>query len=378
MFKKLLLSAVLLTSLPIYANVASNEAIVKQAVDAMMKKDHTPGVAVLLYVDGKPYSYYAGVANQEKKTPITQKTIFELGSLSKLYTSLLLAQAVDAATLQLNDAMTDFLPNASDELGDITLLNLATHTSGLPFEVPTTVRSTETLNAYLASYSSDTVADQTWLYSNVGFGLLGLTIEAKTHKNINQLYISQILQPLKMQPIGSVIPQKLRSYYATGYGLDNKPIPHDESGLLASAWAVKASPSDMQKFLSAAIGLPGTPERILYPMRLTQSSFVTLEDKNQGLGWMIHDVADDPVTTDLEPATVDKITKSGIYNGDKLIDKTGGTEGFRAYIAVIPNKNTGIVLLTNQATAMADIVETAHAILYQVNGIKENDEENIR
>ena len=78
------------------AAVRDDNAIVKQAINAFMEENHIPGVAVELYVNGKAESYYFGYANPETNVPVSKSTIFELGSISKVMTSLLLAQEVDA------------------------------------------------------------------------------------------------------------------------------------------------------------------------------------------------------------------------------------------------------------------------------------------
>ena len=80
----------------------SHADIVKKAVDAFMSDNDVPGVVVELYVDGKPESYYFGYANPNIRRPMNKNTIFEIGSISKVMTSLLLAREVDTANVQLN------------------------------------------------------------------------------------------------------------------------------------------------------------------------------------------------------------------------------------------------------------------------------------
>jgi beta-lactamase class C len=127
---------------PINENTKVSDAdIVKETANAFMSENHIPGLAILLYVDGAASSYYFGYADREKKKPVTQKTIFEVGSLSKLMTSLLFAQEIDMAKMNLNDSVKKYLPDLSTAFDDISLKELATHTSGLEFNVPKTVQS---------------------------------------------------------------------------------------------------------------------------------------------------------------------------------------------------------------------------------------------
>lgn len=355
-----------------------NAELVKTTMMDFMKENNVEGVAVEMYVDGKPRTYNFGYANAEKKKPITQNTIFEVGSITKLMTSLLFAQEVDAAKVQLTDPITHYMTTLPDSYKSISLQSLATHTAGFPFLPPENVKSENDLQQYLRDNAPTAAINQEWQYSNFSIGMLGMTLEAITHENFDQLYRQRILAPLRMQQIGLVVPEKLLKNYAQGYDKDNNPVERDSLGLFPAAADVKASASDMQKFLSAAIGLPGTPPRILYPMRMTQATYVELPDKMQGLGWTIHpfteatasDLLIEPEEMNRGPLPVKEVLTRAKYNGDALIDKTGGTPGFRSYIAVIPNKKTGIVILTNHFVSNKAIVETGRELLFKVNNIK--------
>ena len=76
----------------------------------------------------------------------------------------------------------------------------------------------------------------------------------------------------------------------------------------------------------------------------------------------------------LDPLDVTEVYPKARYSGDMLIDKTGGTGGFRSYMAVIPNRKTGIVILTNKFVPGAPIVHLGREILFKLNQIEENDE----
>ena len=250
--------------------------VVKQVITKFMEVNHVPGVAVELYVNGQPQHYYFGYAKPHKKLPVTKNTIFELGSISKVMTSILLAQEVDAAKLRVEAPVRDLLPELSEDFDDATLKNLATHTAGVELQLPDNIKTPAELNSFLANYSYENIANEKWIYSNIGIGVLGMAMERATHKNLNTLYIQRILQPLHMQPIGMVVPPALKANYAQGHDKEGQPISPMPLSVLPAGGQMKASSADMQRFLSAAIGLPGTPEGILYPMRLTQSVFLEL------------------------------------------------------------------------------------------------------
>ncbi|RDI42537.1 serine hydrolase [Aquicella lusitana] len=365
----------LLLLVPFYASAETLDAdaeTVKQEVTALMKEHDIPGAAVEIYVDGKPRSYYFGFANQEKKTPVTKLTIFEVGSITKIMTSLLLAQEVDAAKVQLDDPVTKFMSSLPGDFDDMTLKSLATHVSGLPFDAPS-IQDQTAFENYLGKWKPTYSAGDKWTYSNVGIGMLGMALESVTHKNYNQLYRSQILSPLKMQPIALSVPQRLQRYYAQGYNKDGKPVNPLQLGLFAPAYGFKLSADDMHRFLGAAIGLPGTPERIFYPMRMTQTAYVKLNDMDQGLGWLIHPftsantapLLSDPAM-ELGPLNVVDVYDKPVFNGEALIDKTGSTDGFRTYIAVLPNRKSGIAIMINKNVPGNAVVHTARKILFDL------------
>jgi beta-lactamase class C len=377
-----LLSATLLLFYSIGINAAPtspaaadpNAAIIQQTVAAFMQKNNIPGVAVEVYQDGKAYSYYVGYADRDKKTPVTKDTIFEVGSISKIMTSVLLAQEIDSATVALNDPITKYMPQLPESFDNVSLLNLATHTSGLPFNVPEAVKNEAELYQYLDQSETNYTPNKQWVYSNFGIGVLGYTLENVTHKNFNQLYRRHILLPLRMREIGLTVPKKLQRFYAQGYDKRGNPVNQMQWGVFPAAGGLKLSANDMQRFLSAAIGLPGTSARIFYPMRMTETAYVRLSDRMQGLGWQIHLLSESKVSSLLNepesmgfgPLPVIEIFDKPVYTGDALIDKTGATDGFSAYIALIPNKKSGVVILTNRYVSRGAIVNAGRDILFKL------------
>lgn len=377
MIKAILAPLLLILSLSAFADTETdpNADIVKQTIAQFMEKNNVPGVAVELYVNGKPHSYYFGYADREKKKPINKKTIFEVGSISKVMTSLLLAEEVDFSKMQLTDSITKYIPDLPQTFGNVTLQSLATHTSGLSSNVPSSVATEEDLKNYLTRFSPPYSPNQQWVYSHFGMGMLGQAIEKGAQKDINQLYQKQILSPLGMQPIGITVPKKLQAFYAQGHDENGDPVV-SKLNVFPSAAGVKASAGDMQRFLSAAIGLPGTPGKIFYPMRMTQTAYVKLPGQLQGLGWQIHPITPENVQELLDVDVTESIMTGAIkvnevidkptFDGNALIDKTGTTPGFRSYIALIPNKKSGIVILTNSHSLDRQIVEAGREILFKL------------
>lgn len=351
--------------------------LVTSTMTTYMEKHHVPGAAVLLYVKGKPYSYYFGYADRDKKIPVTRDTIFELGSISKVMTTLLLAEEMKANKLHLADPVTNYFQALPHYFSNVSLKNLATHTAGLPFNLPKKVKTQNDLSLYFKRARLDADPNRQWQYSNAGIGMLGIALEKLTHKEVNQLFLAEVMMPLGMQPIGVTVPKELKANYAQGYDRDNKPAPRFEWSLFPAAGSIKASAHDMQRFLAAAIGLPGTPQRVQKAMRLAETPYVRLEDKMQGLGWQIYPLTSGTVPKllsrvhdlDFGPDHVEEMIANPIFNGQALIDKTGTTDGFRAYIAFIPDKKSGVVVLMNKRVSNQVIVEAARKILFKASHV---------
>jgi beta-lactamase class C len=388
--KKVLFSLIILIT---FLLISSKYAQAKQPIDpkttvdktinTLMQKYHVPGMAIALYVNGKPYHYYYGYEQNTRATPINNNSIFEVGSLTKLFTTLLLAIEVNAGKMQLNQPLVHYwdIPHCSTATQKITLENLATHTTGLPLRLPNTIRVAPSLTKFLADWNPAAPLGTQWQYSNIGTNLIGTAIENVTDKNYDQLLEEHILKPLGMQLIGVHVPNSYQIYYVQGYNEKGRAVPKTDSRNLPAAGALKASLYNMQLFLKAAIGLNDVPANLRQAMQMTQTPFVRLANFMQGLAWEIHPInsqtkkslLNQQAKKDLGPLPAEVLPKNQqIFNGDALIDKTGATDGFRSYIAVIPNQKTGIVILMNRYVPNEVIVAAGREILFTLDNLSKN------
>lgn len=149
---------------------------------------------------------------------------------------------------------------------------------------------------------------------------------------------------------------------------------HLLSGLFASAGAMKASIQDMSYFLGAAVGLPGTPNNIQKAIRFCQTPRVQVGETQQALAWQVNTLDNKnqllhaPDNMNLNSMPVKWLPKSQQqFKPNTLIDKTGATYGFRAYIAVIPGQQSGVVILANRYVSNGAIVNTGRKILLNLS-----------
>ncbi len=367
-----------LCSFNAFSSPLNVDALVQTEMKDLMQKEHIPGAAVLLYHQGQMHSYTFGVTDLKTRNPVNLDTIFELGSVTKTFITLLLAEEVQSGKVKLSDK----LSLGSTSLNQISLLELATHTSSLPFNATGVPYNAENekgaLTQYLQTWTPPYPPGTVWSYSNLGFGLLGMDLAEINHQSLDQLLKEKILTPLQMTHSGLqtfALPDK-----ATGYRKDGKvAVSNDEPGLLGAAWAMKSSPKDMENYLRAALELPGTPENIDSAMKLTQMAYLQNPENLMkfSLAWVItplsnltsRDLNQVQTSHNFNPQKI-QFLKPPTLISDGLISKTGATDGFRSYIGLLPDSEEGIVILINRYTPdVSPLQQTGEKILLKTAGI---------
>ncbi len=364
---------------PTAAPLTEEQTKIAAIIQPWMKQAGIPGVVVETYANGTPNAYYFGYTGRDKTTLVNENTLFEVGSITKVFTSLLLAQEVLKRNMNLNDPSGEYIPeleqNKQTPFDRITLRHLATHTGSLPYDEPSTIKTPSQALRYYSQWHSPFRAGQNWAYSNVGMGLLGYALENETHQPLDQLYRQNILLPLGMAPIGTQVPAEYQTYRAKGYNRNGDFMPPREQWVFPAAGALKASGKDMQKFLSACLCVPGTPRFIEDAMRLTQTPFASTGDTQQGLAWVVIPLERSGDTwilpkskSSIGPTPAVQLNSlSTRFNPRAVIEKTGTIDGFRSYIGIIPIDQSGVVLLANRYPPRGDITRIGHKLLLAVN-----------
>jgi beta-lactamase class C len=340
----------------------------------LMQQYNIPGAAITVIDGDQTYTYLFGSMNQANGKPVTENTIFEVGSITKLFTALLCAEAEDNGRMKLSDPLTDYCPEFTDNnsaSSQISVINLLTHTAGFPLNLSEQITNKAKTAEYLSTWQPEKAIGCQWQYSNVGIGLAAMVLEKQNNNSINELIKEKILLPLGMTPLGMEVAEKYQANYAQGYSAEGKTAPHFDYGHapFPGAYSLKATISDMSKFLAAAVGLSNTPENIKKAMHNTQTPRVDIGSMQQGLVWQVHSLQDDnlkhePENLNLGPLPVNWLPKEQqIYKTNVLLDKTGGTGGFRSYIAVIPEKKLGVVILLNKYIPNGAIVTAGRTII---------------
>jgi CubicO group peptidase (beta-lactamase class C family) len=345
-FPLILLASALFSAVPAGAQtgaVLSDAEIRKILVDRIDAQKQSVGIVVgVIEPSGRRVVWYGRLANNDSR-PLNGDTLFEIGSITKVFTSLLLAEAVERGEVALTDPVGKFLP-ASVKIPErggrsITLQDLATHTSGLP-RMPTNFSPKDPANPY-ADYSVENLYSflsgvqltrdigSAYEYSNLGGGLLGhaLTLSARA-ADYESLVRARVTTPLGMASTAITLSPEMKSRLAAGHDALLRPVANWDLPTLAGAGALRSSTNDLLTFLGANLGFLKTPLAPAMATMLTVRRPTGAPNLSVALGWHVLTM-----------------------RGRDLIWHNGGTAGYRTFIGFDPIARVGIVVLSNAGTA---------------------------
>jgi serine-type D-Ala-D-Ala carboxypeptidase/endopeptidase len=305
------------------------------------------GAAVaIVEADGSARFIHAGDSGHTASPAITADTLFEIGSITKGFAGVLLAQMVARGEVSLNDTVrmhapadVTFPPNS---VGDITLQQLATHTSGLP-RVPISVAFFKAMFSdptnpyarysradfwtYLTARKHDATKQYENAYSNLGVGLLGELLANRAKLSFAELVRRDITVPLAMNDTHIDIATADRPRFAIGHDQKLTPTAYWDLPAMQAAGALRSSARDMATFITALAkgSLPGAKAAITPLANITERTKI-------GLCWMIQTA-----------------------RGDEIVWHNGGTGGFRSFAGVSLKSGRAVVVLTNSSISADDI-----------------------
>jgi CubicO group peptidase (beta-lactamase class C family) len=324
-----------------------SDSTVRKRLENYVQKKKAPGIVVGV-VDEKGSRVFGwGVVKKGETNEVNGDTLFEIGSITKTFTASLLQEMVDRGEVRLDDPIAKYLPSwvktPSRNGKQITLLDLATHTSGLPrlpgnlstwhvlthADNPYADYTVTNLYEFLSSYKLSRDIGAKYEYSNIGFGLLGHLLALRAGTNYETLAVTLICEPLGMDSTGIKLSAALSTRMAHGHSESGKPVPNwDQTAAIEGCGALRSSANDMLKFLAANMGF-GNP-RLTDAMKKTQAPRHETELGQQvALAWHV--------------------------NTDGIVWHNGGTGGYRSFIGFSPLSHRGVVLLANSANDVDDL-----------------------
>lgn len=273
--------------------------------------------------------------------PLDGDAVFEIGSVTKVFTAVLLAEAVRRGEVALDDPVSKYLPPEATlptrNGRAITLVDLATHTSGLP-RMPTNFTPTDPANPYadytvvqmysfLAGYQLTRDVGASFEYSNLGVGLLGHVLARRAGVDYETLVRTRITAPLGMTSTSIALSPAQRARLVQGHNGRLEPTANWDIPTFAGAGALRSSTNDLLEFLSAVMGLSQSPLGPAFAATLAVRRPVTSTPHETGLGW--------------------QILKD---YGTEIVWHNGGTGGYRSWVGYEARSRTGVVILMNAGT----------------------------
>ena len=261
------------------------------------------------------------------------ETIFEIGSVTKVFTALLLSDMAMQGEVKLNDPVSKYLPatvNVPTRNGkQITLLDLATHYSGLP-RMPNNYNleySVDQMYDFLSHYTLTRAPGAKYEYSNFGAGLLGQVLAERAGTDYETLLRDRITEPLGMNHTAMQLTPEMEANLIPGFGGAGSKARSIEVSAMKAAGAIRSNVDDMLIFLAANMGL------IQSPLRPAMKKMLSVRR---------------PVSPGVQIAM-------GWHISNGVVGHNGGTNGYHAYVGFEPRRKAGVVVLSNSTEFTDDI-----------------------
>ncbi|MBB1593876.1 class C beta-lactamase [Achromobacter sp. UMC46] len=343
-----------------------------EAAQAVMREYGVPGMAIAITRDGRQQFYSYGVASRQTQAKVSRDTLFEVGSISKTYTATLAAYAEVLGKLSFNDSPARFLPDLQgSEFGKLTLVHLGTHTGGgFPLQVPDAVRNDAQLMDYLKAWQPQYPAGTYRTYANPSIGMLGVVAARSLGQPFAQAMEKTLFPKLGLTRTYIDVPAAAMADYAQGYNKQDAPVRVNPGVLAAQAYGVKTSARDLLRFVEANMDTAGDAV-IPRAVARTHVGYYRIGDMTQDLAWeqLAYPVTLDALLT-ANAGTLNSQSHPAVAlnpplapQGSVWINKTGSTNGFGAYVAFVPARKAGVVILANKNYPNEARVRLAYRIL---------------
>ncbi|MEN4915165.1 ADC family extended-spectrum class C beta-lactamase [Acinetobacter pittii] len=374
----LLLSPLFIFNTSIYAGNTPKEQEIKKLVDQnfkpLLEKYDVPGMAVGVIQNNKKYETYYGLQSVQDKKAVNSSTIFELGSVSKLFTATAGGYAKTKGTISFKDTTGKYWKELKNTpIDQVNLLQLATYTSGnLGLQFPDEVQTDQQVLTFFKDWKPKNSIGEYRQYSNPSIGLFGKVVALSMNKPFDQLLEKTIFPDLGLKHSYVNVPKTQMQNYAFGYNQENQPIRVNPGPLDAPAYGVKSTLPDMLSFINANLNPQKYPKDIQRAINETHQGFYQVGTMYQALGWEEFSYPA-PLQTLLDSNSEqivmkpNKVTAISKEPSVKMFHKTGSTNGFGTYVVFIPKENIGLVMLTNKRIPNEERIKAAYAVL---NAIK--------
>lgn len=358
--KKYLSALLLLLAFASSAQPTANNNLLRSRLDSAvhtaaltyMKDSARVGLSIGIILHGKTFTWHYGTGTRGSRQLPTDQNLYEIGSMTKTFTGLLVAHAIAEGRIKLNDDIRKYLPGSFPFFqypnGDpVKVAYLLAHTGQLPSAFTRDangILADSSFTRQLAAIRLDTLRPFNYRYSNAGYQVLGRMLEHVYGTNYQQLLERYITKPLGMRATTVTLDQQQLKHLLKGYNAAGLEMPFNHSSFPA-AGSIRSTLVDMLKYMG-----------------------YQLAEKDAAVK-MTHRVLYGNID---EGATCFQWTAGKTWNWDFYWRTDGGTAGFRTFYSLYPDYELGIVLLSNQTDDLAGrkLYELTTAILKEVKAGK--------
>lgn len=342
-----------LISLPSFAQSAgspgskiavANAKEIQNIIDNRVAEKRAVGIIVGVRDARGAWHIHTAGASGRAGTPLNGDSIFEIGSVTKSFTGALLAQMSVRGDIRLDNPVTSLLPKSVKVPRNgrqITLMDLATHTSGLPF-LPANLSqdvqaswaqyTDKEFQEFLSSYTLPRDPGAAFQYSDTGYGLLGYALALQAGQTWEQALLSRVLLPLGLHSTRQTLTPEMRHRLVRGHDKAGREVAVWEFKSLPGVGALRSSLNDLMRYLGASLSPPPTAlGRALAATQLPRRQAFSAKTQS-GLGWFI-----------------------GIPINANLIFHGGSTPGCNSFVGFDPSRRVAAVVLANSDTDILDI-----------------------
>lgn len=347
------------------------ENVVTQSFKPLMDEYGVAGMAIGVIYNGKSYEKYYGVRSKDTNESVNSQTLFELGSVSKIFTATAGAYAKSQGKLSFQDHPSKYWPELQkSEINKVSLLELVTYTSGnLPLQFPDNVKTDQQVLEYFQNWHIKNPPGQYRQYSNPSIGLFGEITARSMKVPFSSLLEKTIFPQLNLKHTYVNVPEAQKKNYAFGYDENNKPIQVSPGPLSDEAYGIKSTLPDMLKFVNSNLNVDTNSPAMKKAILDTHKGYFKVADSGmtQALGWEMFSY---PTTSEILQASNSKqiifgsnpVAKELLQPKSKVFHKTGSTNGFGAYVLFIPEEGFGLVMLMNKKIPNVDRIKAAYNV----------------
>jgi CubicO group peptidase (beta-lactamase class C family) len=338
-------AALILSCANAFSQVPSDVEIRKILADRIGFENAGLGIVVgVIDANGRRVISYGSLARENNRR-LDGDTVFEIGSMTKVFTSLVLMDMSRRGEVAITDPASKYLP-ASVKMPErngrkITLADLSTHSSGLP-RMPTNFAPKDAANPYvdytvqqlydfLSGYRLERDIGAEYEYSNLGAGLLGHVLSLRAGMSYEALVRARICDLLGMTDTRMTLTPEMKARLAVGHSAALVPVPNWDIPTLAGAGAFRSTANDMLTFLAANLGFVETPLSPAMADAISIRRPGENPDTTMAYGWEV-----------------------GTKYGNPIIWKGGATGGYRTYMGYDPKARVGVVVLSNMLQPVMD------------------------